>query len=232
VVAVRVAVVVFAAVLGVVAGAPSNELVPSTAPSPHEQGRGRSVLLDVDDSAWSVEAPAVFRARFATSKGDFVIEVHRDWAPVGADRFFNLVRFGYYDDTRVSRVRAGRFTQFGLSGDPAVNAVWYGRTMPDDPVVKSNLRGTVAYAMRGLDDRTTQVFVNMRDNPDYDAQGFAPIGRVIEGMDVVESFYSEYGEEAGGGVRAGNQGPVVRGGNAYLDAEFPLLDRIFTATIE
>lgn len=196
------------------------------------RGQNEALLLDPDDPEWRTEAPSVFRARFVTSDGDFVIEVHRDWAPIGADRFYNLVRFGYYDDTRVSRIRAGRFTQFGLSGDPEVNAVWYERTMADDPVVESNLRGYVSFAMRGPDDRTTQVFINMRDNPEYDAQGFAPIGRVVEGMEVVERFYSEYGEEAGGGMRAGNQGPVVRGGNAYLDAEFPLLTRILRATIE
>ena len=192
----------------------------------------RRRLLDPDDPAWDTAAPEQYRVRFETSKGDFVVAVHRAWAPIGADRFYNLVRFGFYDDTRVYRVRAGRFVQFGLSGDPAINAVWYARTMPDDPVARTNARGTVFYAMRGPDDRTTQIVINLRDNPEYDEQGFAPFGTVVEGMDVVDSFYAQYGESAGGGMRAGNQGHIVNEGNAHLDADFPLLDKIFRTVIE
>ena len=151
---------------------------------------------------------------------------------MGADRLYNLVRFGFYDDTRVYRVRAGRFVQFGLSGDPVVNAVWYARTMPDDPVTQTNARGTVFYAMRGTDDRTTQIVINLRHNPEYDEQGFAPFGRVIAGMEIIDSLYAEYGETAGGGMRAGNQGRIVSEGNAHLDAVFPLLDKIIRAVIE
>jgi len=190
------------------------------------------VLLDPDNQAWSAHAPELFRARFTTSKGDFVVEVHRDWAPIGADRFYNLVRLGFYDDTRVFRIRAGVFAQFGLSGDPTINAVWYDRTIPDDPPSQRHTRGRVFFAMRGPDDRTTQAVIDLRDNPDYYEQGFVPFGEVIEGMDVVDSLYSGYGESAGGGMRAGNQGQIVSEGNAHLDAEFPLLDRIYRAVIE
>lgn len=192
----------------------------------------RALLLAPGDPEWRREAPDAFRARFTTSKGDFVVEVHRAWAPLGADRFYNLVRFGFYDDTRVFRIRAGVFAQFGLSGDPAVNAVWYGRAIPDDPRIESARRGRVFFAMRGPDDRTTQAVINLRDNPDYDEQGFVPFGEVIEGMDVVDSLYAGYGEDAGGGMRGGNQGRIVAEGNAHLDADFPLLDRIHRAVIE
>jgi len=192
----------------------------------------RNALLDPEHPEWDAPAPAVFRARFSTSKGDFVIEVRRDWAPIGADRFYNLVRLGFYDDTRVYRIRAGVFAQFGLSGDAAVNAVWYERTIADDPPGRSHLRGRVFFAMRGPDDRTTQAVISLRDNPDYYGQGFVPFGEVIEGMDVVDSLYSGYGERAGGGMRGGNQGRIVDQGNAHLDVDFPLLDRILKATIE
>jgi cyclophilin family peptidyl-prolyl cis-trans isomerase len=181
---------------------------------------------------WDVDAPDLFRARFRTSKGDFIVEVHRDWAPLGADRFYNLVRLGFYDDTRVYRIRAGVFAQFGLSGDPAVNAVWYERTIRDDPPAQDHVRGRVFFAMRGPDDRTTQAVISLRDNPDYYEQGFVPFGEVVEGMDVVDSLYADYGESAGGGMRGGNQGRIVNEGNAHLDADFPLLDHIYQATIE
>jgi len=196
------------------------------------QDGSRDILLDPEQPEWSAEAPAVFRARFTTSEGEFVVEVHRDWAPIGADRFFNLVRLGFYDDTRVYRVRAGVFAQFGLSGDPAINAVWYERTIPDDPPGREHIRGRVFFAMRGPDDRTTQAVINLRDNPGYYDQGFVPFGEVIAGMDVIDNLYSGYAEEAGGGMRAGNQGRIVREGNPHLDADFPLLDRIFRAIIE
>ncbi len=196
------------------------------------QDGSRDILLDPEHPEWNAEAPAVFRARFATSEGDFVIEVHRDWAPIAADRFFNLVRLGFYDDTRVYRIRAGVFAQFGLSGDPAINAVWYERAIPDDPPGQEHIRGRVFFAMRGPDDRTTQAVISLRDNPDYYDQGFVPFGEVVEGMNVVDNLYSGYAEEAGGGMRGGNQGRIVREGNAHLDADFPLLDRIFRAIIE
>lgn len=197
-----------------------------------QSGVDREALLNPAHFAWDADAPNLFRARFRTTKGDFVIEVHRDWAPIGADRFYNLVRLGFYDDTRVYRIRAGMFAQFGLSGDPAVNAVWYERTIPDDPPGQQHLRGRVFFAMRGPDDRTTQAVISLRDNPDYYEEGFVPFGEIVEGMDVVDSLYADYGESAGGGMRGGNQGRIVNEGNAHLDADFPLLDRIYRVVIE
>jgi cyclophilin family peptidyl-prolyl cis-trans isomerase len=179
-----------------------------------------------------VQAPDQFTAAFHTSKGDFAVEVHRDWAPIGADRFYNLVRSGFFDDQRFFRVRAAFIAQFGLNGDPAVIAAWKGATIRDDPVKESNLRGTIAYAMTGPDTRTTQVYISLVDNRQLDAQGFAPFGRVAPGdMAVVDAIYSGYGEDAGGGVRGGKQGPIESGGNAWLDANFPKLDRIISARI-
>jgi len=177
-------------------------------------------------------APAdVFDVRLETSKGRIVIEVHREWAPIGAARFHDLVRRGYYDDTRVFRVVAGRWAQFGINGDPRVSARWRHRTIPDDPPRVSNARGTVAFAFAVPQGRTTQVFISLADNTSLDAQGFAPFGRVTEGMEVADALESTYGETAGGGIRAGRQEPLFAGGNASLDREFPRLDRILRATV-
>jgi len=191
-----------------------------------------ALLLSPTDPRWSEPAPEQYRARFETNRGPFVIEVHRDWAPIGADRFYNLVRYGFYDGDRFTRVLAGYIVQWGLNGDPRVNAAWKDFTMRDDPVVQGNSRGTIGFAMRRPDDRQTQVYINLGDNTRNDPQGFAAFGRVVEGMEVVDSLYSEYGEEAGGGMRAGKQGPVEEGGNPYLAEHYPLLDYIVRARIE
>lgn len=191
-----------------------------------------ALLLNPADPRWTERAPDLFRARFETSRGPFVIEVHRDWAPLGADRFHNLVRHGFYDGERFTRVLAGYIVQWGLHGDPRVSAAWKDVTISDDPVVQGNTRGTIGFAMRRPDDRSTQVYINLDDNSRNDAQGFATFGRVIEGMEVVDSLYSGYGEEAGGGMRAGRQGPVEEGGNEYLAERYPLLDYIISARIE
>ena len=181
--------------------------------------------------AASASVPDVFDVRLETSKGPIVIEVHREWAPIGAARFHELVRDRYYDDTRVFRVVAGRWAQFGIHGDPRVAARWRHRTIKDDPPRVSNARGTVAFAFAVPDGRTTQVFISLADNTALDAQGFAPLGRVTSGMEVADALESAYGETAGGGIRAGQQDPVFTGGNAYLDREFPRLDRILRAVI-
>jgi cyclophilin family peptidyl-prolyl cis-trans isomerase len=196
------------------------------------QGPQRAVLLHPDNAGWTEASPAVFRARFRTSRGDFVIEVHRDASPRGADRFYNLVRFGYFDDSRVSRVVPGFIVQFGIAGDPAVNEAWKGRTIRDDSVRESNVRGAIAFATTGPDTRHTQIYISLVDNTRLDAQGFSPFGGVVEGMAVVDSLYGGYGENSGGGMRAGHQGRLLSGGNAYIDREYPLLDRIIRATIE
>ena len=181
--------------------------------------------------AASAGVPDVFDVRLETTKGPIVIEVHREWAPLGAARFHELVRDHYYDDSRVFRVVAGRWAQFGIHGDPRVAARWRHRTIKDDPPRVSNTRGTVAFAFAVPDGRTTQVFISLADYPALDAQGFAPFGRVTSGMDVADALESAYGETAGGGIRAGHQDPVFTGGNAYLDREFPRLDRILRAVI-
>lgn len=192
----------------------------------------RAVLLDPTHPAWNEPAPDTFLAMFETSRGDFVIQVIRAWAPIGADRFYNLIRYGYYDDARFHRVVPGFITQWGIAGDPEVSAVWYDRGMPDDTVVTSNVRGTVAFAFTEPGTRSTQVYINMVDNVRLDVQGFAPFGRVIHGMErVVDSIRSGYGERSGGGVRAGGQRRIVSEGNAYLDAAFPNLDSLIRATV-
>jgi peptidyl-prolyl cis-trans isomerase A (cyclophilin A) len=176
-------------------------------------------------------APADYRVRLETSAGDVVVDVHRDWAPLGADRFYNLVAGGFFDDTRVYRVVEGFMAQFGLNGDPYVNQAWKSKFLVDDPVVESNTRGRVAFAKAGVHTRTTEIFISYRDNSSLDREGFSPIGEVVEGMDIVDAFYAAYGD----GPPRGDgpyQAMIEARGNAYLDAEFPELTRIVRATIE
>lgn len=192
---------------------------------------GRDVLLRPDDPFWAASAPDTFRARFETTKGAFVVEVYRAWAPLGADRFYNFVRAGFFDDSRFFRVVPEFIAQFGIPGNPAVSRVWQDRTFPDDPERELNRRGTIAFAMKGPNDRRTQLYINLRDNARNDGQGFAVLGRVIEGMDIVDRLHSGYGETSGGGMRAGRQQRLLEEGNAYLDREYPKLDRIQIARI-
>jgi len=178
-------------------------------------------------------APSVFRVSFETTAGSFVMEVHRDWAPHGADRFYGLVRAGYYDDSRFFRVVPGRWAQFGNSGDPKTAQQQRRHTIPDDALKQHNTRGYVAFSNTGPNTRSTQVFINLGDNSarnDIEA-GFAPFGEIVEGMDVVEKLYGGYGESSGGGMRAGHQDRIFEGGNAYLDREFPRLDKLIRASI-
>lgn len=188
-------------------------------------------LRDPKNALWSKPAPDIYRVRIDTSKGRFLLEVTRALAPRGADRFYHLVETGFYDDSRFFRVIAGRFAQFGIPGNPAIAGVWRDQSFPDDPVRASNTRGTFAYAMTGPDARTTQIYINTSDQLQQDAQGFAPFGKVVEGMDVVDRLYSGYGEQSGSGMRAGRQGKLFEEGNAYLDREFPMLDRLVRARI-
>ncbi|HEY8020378.1 MAG TPA: peptidylprolyl isomerase, partial [Thermoanaerobaculia bacterium] len=192
---------------------------------------GRAALLDPGHPLWSRRAPEVFRVRFETSRGAFVVEARRAWAPHGADRFYALAASGFFDDSRFFRVVPGYIAQFGIPGAPAVTARFTGRAIPDDPVRQSNARGTLAFAMTGPGTRSTQLYINLSDNARLDGQGFAPIGRVTAGMDVVDGLYSGYGEGAGGGMRGGRQGKILAGGDAYLDAAFPKLDRLIRARI-
>ena len=177
-------------------------------------------------------APEKFVVRLDTTKGAIVIECFRDWSPNGADRFFELVTTGYYNDAAIFRIRPKTWAQFGIAGDPKVAQAWRRRTIPDDPFKQPNVRGTVAFAWAVPNGRTTQVFINLRDNREtHDKEPFVPFGRVIEGMEVADSLFDEYGEAAGGGIRAGKQDPVFQGGNGYLRKNFPKLDYIKTAQI-
>lgn len=201
----------------------------SPPPSSSSVAVARAALADPRAPFWREPAPPVSRIRFETSAGSFVVEVHRDWAPRGADRLYDLARAGFFDDSRFYRVRAGFIAQFGIPGDPRIAAAWRDATIPDDSVRHSNARGTVSYAMTGPNARTTQLFVNLADNARLDAEGFAPVGVVVEGMDVVDRLYAGYGENAGGGMRGGKQGPIFERGNTWLDANYPKLDRLIRA---
>jgi len=182
-------------------------------------------------AALNQQAPAVYKAKFDTSKGPFVVEVHRDWAPKGADRFYNLVKNGFYDNARFFRVISGFMVQFGINADPRLSAVWREARIGDDPVRQSNRRGMLTFATAGPDTRTTQVFINFGDNARLDRQGFAPFGQVVSGMEVVDALFAGYGEGAPRG-NGPEQGRIQHEGNAYLKAEFAKLDYIKKATIE
>ena len=199
----------------------------------HSSPGNRRFLLDPDSPEMNRRAPDIARVRLETTRGIIRLEMHRAWAPHGVDRFYNLVRNGFYDQAAFFRVRAGMWAQFGINGDPKIAQIWRNRTIRDDARVESNVRGTVAFAFKDPNARTTQVFINLRDNSaTHDKEPFVPIAKIIEGMDVADALYSEYGEQAGGGIRAGKQDPVFAGGNEYLKREFPKLDYILKATIE
>lgn len=197
-------------------------------PDPPVDPRAQGPLFQLAD--FRDTAPATFRARFETTEGDFVIEVHRDWAPLGADRFYNLVKGGWYDGVRLHRVLADFTAGWGIHDDPYVNFVWQKQTLADDPVIQSNTRGRVSFAKAGPNSRTTGVFVNYKTNAGLDERGFAPFGQVVEGMEVVDALYSVYGDgpPRGEGVY---QAMAIAKGAEYFDEEFPLLDRIDRATL-
>lgn len=178
----------------------------------------------------SEQVPATYKAVFETSKGNFTIEVTRAWAPLGADRFYELVTSGAFDGARFFRVLPGFVVQFGIPGDPGVARKWRSAQIADDKVTQSNTRGMVTFATAGPNTRTSQVFINLADNNSLDRMGFAPFGRITQGMDVVDSFYSGYGEGAPHG-RGPDQGRIQSQGNAYLEKDFPKLDYIVRASI-
>ena len=181
-------------------------------------------------AALNAKAPETYRVKFDTSKGVFVVEVHRDWAPLGADRFYNLVRNGFYNNVRFFRVLTGFMAQFGMSGTPAVQRVWGGsaQQLKDDPVKQSNKRGYITFANAGPSSRSTQVFINLVDNQflDPEPMHFAPFGQVVEGMEVVDMLYTGYGRQ-----NVPDQQRITTEGNAYLTKEYPKLDYVKTATI-
>ena len=200
----------------------------ATAAHPTTAPRSSASLLN--PAALKLQAPAVFTAKFTTSKGDFVVEVTRAWSPRGADRFYNLVKYHFFDGTAFFRALPGFVAQFGISPRPDVAHGWEDAKISDDPVTQTNARGTLTFATGGPNTRTTQVFINLGDNTNLDSGGFSPFGKVVSGMDVVEKFYSEYGEGAPSG-NGPDQGRMQHEGKAYLDKSFPLLDTIKTAVI-
>jgi peptidyl-prolyl cis-trans isomerase A (cyclophilin A) len=183
-----------------------------------------------DPSKATEQAPDVYKVRFTTTKGDFEIEITRAWAPNGADRLYNLVKVGYFTDIAFFRNIDGFMVQFGISGDPSLNTIWRAARIQDDPVTQSNAAGNVTFATAGPNTRTTQIFINHGNNSDLDGMGFAPIGKVTAGANVVSALYNGYGEGAPRG-KGPDQGKLQSRGNAYLRESFPQLDYIKSAAI-
>jgi peptidyl-prolyl cis-trans isomerase A (cyclophilin A) len=178
------------------------------------------------------KAPDKFQVKFDTSKGEFIVEVTRAWAPNGADRFYNLVKNGFYDNCGFYRVVKNFMVQFGMNGDPRIARAWSGARIKDDPVKQSNTRGYITYAMGGPDTRTTQLFINFKDtNSRLDSMGFAPFGKVTKGMNVVDSIYADYGDMPSQGGKGPDPNRIAAEGTPYLEKNFPKLDYIKTATI-
>src|SRR5271156_4689982 len=200
--------------------APAHKTAPT---SPYDRSLLRPAML-------VAKAPASYQVKFTTTKGDFVISVTRAWAPLGADRFYNLARHHFYDNTHFFRVLKGFVVQWGISPYPPVAAAWSHAPIKDDPVVQSNLRGYITYAMSGPNTRTTQVFINLVDNKRLDGMGFSPFGQITEGLDVVESLYTGYGEGAPDG-QGPEQDKIEKLGKPYLDKSFDKLDWIKTTTL-
>ena len=192
-----------------------------TAPKKAAPAGGGSLL---NPASLRATAPAEFKAEFVTTKGNFVVLVHRDWAPMGADRFYNLVRAGFFNNAAFFRVVPNFMVQFGLSANPAVNSAWHNTNLRDDPVKQSNKLGYITFATAGPNTRTTQLFINYKDNAFLDSQGFAPFGEVVEGMDVVQKIYSGYGEMP-------DQGQITSEGDAYISKNFPNIDKIKSTRI-
>src|SRR5262245_21217820 len=222
-----IAVALSLAVAGLVLAA---DAPPKPAPEAKKEAPAAAKSKLSDPASLKEKAPDTFKAKFDTSKGSFTITVTREWAPNGADRFYNLVKNGYFDDVRFFRVVSGFMVHFGISGDPALNNAWRSANIPDDPVKQSNKRGFVTFATAGPNTRRTQLFVNFKDNTFLDGQGFAPFGQVTEGMDIVDKINPEYGEGAPSG-RGPNQGRLQSEGNAYLAKEYPNMDYVKHASI-
>jgi len=209
----------------------STEPQPTNQPTADSKAKSSSASPGFADPAkLTAQAPETFKVRFDTTKGKFTIEVTRSLAPNGADRFYNLVRSGFFTDIAFFRVVPGFMCQFGIHGDPNASAKWREAAIPDDPVKGSNTRGTITFATAGPNTRTTQLFINFGNNGGLDGQGFSPFGKVIEGMDVVDKINGEYGDGAPYG-HGPDQGRIQNEGNAYLKKDFPNLDYIKSATI-
>ena len=207
---------------------PEPEPVPTPVDKPREITKVNPALMN--PSLAKERAPSKFRVKFDTTKVSFTVEVDRSWAPRGADRFYNLVKIGFFQDIALFRVLDGFVAQFGISGDPKISEKWKESNIKDEPVVMSNTRGFMTYAKGGPDTRSTQFFINLADNVNLDQMGFPPFGKVVEGMAVVDSFYSGYGEGAPRG-RGPSQGLMQSQGNKYLSSQFPKLDYIKGASL-
>jgi peptidyl-prolyl cis-trans isomerase A (cyclophilin A) len=204
--------------------------ITTVAQEPAPEGAAKNPAL-LDPSLATERAPDLYKVKMETTAGELVIEVHRDWAPRGADRFYNLVKIGYFDDVAFYRVLSGFMAQVGMHGDPRVSAAWLNANIQDDPVKKSNTRAMVTFAMGGQPNtRSAQIFINYGDNSYLDKSGFAPFGQVVEGFESAEALYSGYGEGAPQG-RGPSQTRIYRSGNDYLKGEFPKLDYIVKTTI-
>jgi peptidyl-prolyl cis-trans isomerase A (cyclophilin A) len=197
---------------------------PASKPAASRPGTAGPRPSLLNPASLTAKAPAEFKAAFTTSAGNFVVQVHRDWAPLGADRFYNLVRRGFFTNASFFRVVPGFVVQFGLNADPAINKVWEEAKFPDDPVKQSNKRGMLVFATAGPNTRTTQLFINFADNARLDTMGFAPFGEVVEGMDVVDKIYSGYGEQP-------RQDLITNQGDAYISKNFPKIDKIKLARV-
>jgi peptidyl-prolyl cis-trans isomerase A (cyclophilin A) len=205
-------------------GAQTPEKTTTKAPAKTTPAVAHHKAPMLNPASYKAQAPPTFKAKFTTTKGIFVVEVHRDWAPIGADRFYNLVKGGYFDGGPFYRVRAGFMAQFGFSPNPAVSKVWDKATINDDPVKESNKRGYITYAKTGApNSRSTHLFINYVDNSFLDGQGFAPFGSVVLGMEVVDKLFSGYGDT--------DQGKLRDGGAAYVKKDLPDLDLILSAEI-
>jgi len=202
---------------------PAPKSAPAKTGAAHVAAAGPRPSL-LNPASLKAKAPAVFKAKFTTTAGDFTVEVHRDWAPLGVDRFYNMIRNGYFTNAAFFRVVPGFVVQFGLSPDPALNKVWDVAMIKDDPVVQSNKRGSLVFATSGPNTRTTQLFINYADNPSLDSRGFAPFGTVVEGMDVVDKIFPGYSQSP-------SQDLITSQGDAYLKANFPKIDKIKLARI-
>ncbi|MEJ2108495.1 MAG: peptidylprolyl isomerase [Acidobacteriota bacterium] len=197
-------------------------IAPGSAQDPESMQLDQEILMNPNEL--NEKAPNTFQVLFDTSKGEFTVEVHRSWAPKGADRFYNLVKNGYYDNCRFFRVVKGFMVQFGINGDPQLNAVWRSARIEDDPGKESNKRAYITFAHAGPNTRTTQLFINYADNTFLDAQGFPPFGQVTKGMEVVDAINDEYGENP-------DQRRIQLEGNTYLEQAFPNLDFVKQAII-
>ncbi len=210
------------------AGGQTNAPAKSAAPSSGQGPAFDAALLH--PATLQAKSPETYQVKFTTTKGDFIVKVTRAWAPLGADRFYNLVQHHFLDGASFFRVLPGFVVQFGLSAHPQVSQAWQSATIKDDPVKQSNRRGYLTFATGGPNTRTTQIFISLADNARLDAMGFSPFGQVVEGMNVVEQLYSGYGEGAPQG-RGPRQDLIGARGKAYLDKDFPKLDSIQTATL-